>query len=310
MQAQKHSLARISPKGVSNTDIAVIGISCRFPGANNYQQFWQNIEQGINSITEIPSERWEVEKFYAANPQERKSISKWGGFIEDIDKFDAQFFGISSREAKRMDPQQRLMLELSWSCIEDAGYAPSQLSGGSVGVFIGVCNYDYDILQNGYQRETDGHTGTGTWTCMIPNRISYFFNFHGPSIPVDTACSSSLVALHQAINALKSEECKTALVGGVSIFCTPTRYIQMSQLGMLSPQGQCRTFDSQADGYVRGEGAGVILLKPLAQAIEDEDQIYGVIRGSAINHGGKARTLISPNVYSQAQLLCAAYTWN
>jgi iturin family lipopeptide synthetase A len=308
MQAQKHSLARISPKGVSNTDIAVIGISCRFPGANNYQQFWQNIEQGINSITEIPSERWEVEKFYAANPQERKSISKWGGFIEDIDKFDAQFFGISSREAKRMDPQQRLMLELSWSCIEDAGYAPSQLSGGSVGVFIGVCNYDYDILQNGYQRETDGHTGTGTWTCMIPNRISYFFNFHGPSIPVDTACSSSLVALHQAINALKSEECKTALVGGVSIFCTPTRYIQMSQLGMLSPQGQCRTFDSQADGYVRGEGAGVILLKPLAQAIEDEDQIYGVIRGSAINHGGKARTLISPNVYSQAQLLCAAYT--
>ncbi|MEH2065681.1 MAG: type I polyketide synthase [Nostoc sp.] len=308
MQDQKYAKARICSKGLVNADIAVIGIGCRFPGANNYQQFWQNIEQGINSITEIPSERWEVEKFYASNPQEQKSISKWGGFIEKIDQFDAEFFGISPREAQRMDPQQRLMLELTWSCIEDAGYAPSQLSGSSVGVFIGVCNYDYDILQNGYKRDTDGHTGTGTWACMIPNRISYFFNFHGPSIPVDTACSSSLVALHQAINALKQEECKTALVGGVSIFCTPTRYIQMSQLGMLSPQGQCRTFDNQADGYVRGEGAGVILLKPLAQAIEDKDQIYGVIKGSAVNHGGKARTLTSPNVYAQAQVLCAAYT--
>ncbi|MCF2150414.1 Polyketide synthase [Desmonostoc muscorum LEGE 12446] len=305
---QKPAQVSSSPQGMANADIAVIGIGCRFPGANDYQQFWQNLEQGINSISEIPSERWEVEEYYSPNPQERKSISKWGGFIEKIDQFDAQFFGISAREAQRMDPQQRLMLELTWSCIEDAGYAPFQLSGGSVGVFIGVCNYDYDLLQNGYKQETDGHTGTGTWTCMIPNRISYFFNFHGPSIPVDTACSSSLVALHQAINALKSEECKTALVGGVSIFCTPTRYIQMSQLGMLSPQGQCKTFDSEADGYVRGEGAGVILLKPLAKAIEDQDQIYGVIKGSAVNHGGKARTLTSPNVYAQTKVLSTAYT--
>ncbi|MBX9258922.1 SDR family NAD(P)-dependent oxidoreductase [Desmonostoc muscorum CCALA 125] len=305
---QKPAQVPSSPQGMGNADIAVIGIGCRFPGANDYQQFWQNLEQGINSISEIPSDRWEVEEYYSPNPQERKSISKWGGFIEKIDQFDAQFFGISAREAQRMDPQQRLMLELTWSCIEDAGYAPFELSGGSVGVFIGVCNYDYDLLQNGYKQETDGHTGTGTWTCMIPNRISYFFNFHGPSIPVDTACSSSLVALHQAINALKSEECKTALVGGVSIFCTPTRYIQMSQLGMLSPQGQCKTFDSEADGYVRGEGAGVILLKPLAKAIADQDQIYGVIKGSAVNHGGKARTLTSPNVYAQAKVLSAAYT--
>jgi acyl transferase domain-containing protein/acyl carrier protein len=292
-----------------NDLIAIIGISCRFPGANNYHQFWRNLQQGINSITEIPSERWDIDKFYSTKPEEpNKSISKWGGFIEGIDQFDAQFFGISPREAQRMDPQQRLMLELSWSCIEDAGYAPSQLSGSSVGVFIGVCNYDYDILQNGYQQDTDGHTGTGTWTSIIPNRISYFLNFRGPSIPVDTACSSSLVAIHQAIKALKDQECKTALVGGVSIFCTPTRYIQMSKLGMLSPQGQCKTFDSEADGYVRGEGAGVILLKPLAKAIEDKDHIYGVIRGSAVNHGGRAKTLTSPNVYAQAQVLCSAYT--
>ncbi len=308
MPGKKCAKVQSSREGMDNADIAVIGMGCRFPGANNYQQFWQNLEQGINSISEIPSQRWEVEKYYSPNPQEGKSISKWGGFIEEIDFFDAQFFGISPREAQRMDPQQRLMLELTWSCIEDAGYAPSQLSGSSVGVFIGVCNYDYDLLQNGDHRHTDGHTGTGTWNCMIPNRISYFFNFRGPSIPVDTACSSSLVALHQAINALKEQECQTALVGGVSIFCTPARYIQMSQLGMLSPLGQCKTFDQSADGYVRGEGAGVILLKPLAQAIEDQDQIYGVIKGSAVNHGGRATTLTSPNVYAQAQVLCAAYT--
>ncbi|MDJ0713584.1 MAG: alpha/beta fold hydrolase [Prochloraceae cyanobacterium] len=289
--------------------IAIVGMACRFPGANNYQQFWQNLKEEINSISEIPCERWEVEKYYSSNPEEQnKSISKWGGFIEGIDQFDAKFFGISPREAQRMDPQQRLMLELSWSCLEDAGYPPSQLSGSSVGVFIGACNYDYDLLQNGYQQYTNGHAGTGTWTCMIPNRISSFFNFRGPSIPVDTACSSSLVAIHQAINALKEQECNMALVGGVSIFCTPTRYIQMSQLRMLSPQGQCKAFDSEADGYVRGEGAGLILLKPLAKAIEDEDHIYGVIRGSAVNHGGRARSLTSPNVYGQAQVLCDAYT--
>ena len=290
-------------------DIAIIGMACKFPGATNYQEFWQNLEEGINSISEIPSQRWEIENFYSPKPKEQnKSISKWGGFIEGIDQFDAQFFGISPREAQRMDPQQRLMLELTWSCLEDAGYVPSQLSGSSTGVFLGACHYDYDILQNSYTQDTDGHAATGNWNFMISNRISSFFNFRGPSIHVDTACSSSLVAVHQAINALKENECETTLVGGVHILCMPTKYIQMSQLGMLSPQGQCKTFDSQADGYVRGEGAGVILLKPLAKAIEDRDNIYGVIKGSAINHGGKAKTLTSPNVYAQAQVLCAAYT--
>ena len=289
--------------------IAIIGMACRFPGANNYQKFWQNLEEGINSISEVPSERWEVEKYYSPNPEERnKSISKWGGFIERIDQFDAQFFGISPREAQTMDPQQRLMLELSWSCLEDAGYAPSQLFGSSTGVFIGGCHRDYEILQHSYGQDAYGHGATGTWTFMIPNRISFFFNFRGPSVPVDTACSSSLVAVHQAIDALKGQECDTAIVGGVNLLCEPTKYIQMSQLGMLSPKGQCKTFDSEADGYVRGEGAGVILLKPLAKAIEDKDHIYAVIIGSAVNHGGRARTLTSPNVYAQSQVLWDAYT--
>ena len=288
--------------------IAIVGMACRFPGAHDYNQFWQNLENGVNSISEIPPERWEVNNLYSPIPQQpNKSISKWGGFIEGISQFDAEFFGISPREAKRMDPQQRLMLELTWSCLEDAGYSPLALSGSPVGVFIGVCNHDYDHLQHKDEDKTDGHSGTGTWVCMIPNRISYLFNFSGPSIPIDTACSSSLVAIHQAINALQEKECEMALVGGVSVLCTPTRYIQMSQQGMLSPKGQCKTFDSEADGYVRGEGAGVILLQPLAKAIEDKNPIYAVVRGSAVNHGGKARTLTSPNAYAQAKVIRTAY---
>lgn len=289
--------------------IAIIGIGCRFPGANDYEQFWLNLEQGVNSISEISPQRWDVQKYYSPNPQERnKSISKWGGLIEASDQFDAQFFGISPREAKTMDHQQRLMLELSWSCLEDAGYSASQLSGSQVGVFIGACNYDSILLLNKDEENIEGHSGTGSWTCMIPNRISYFFDFRGPSVPVDTACSSSLVALHLAMNALKEKECKMALVGGISVLNTARTYIQMSQLGMLSPTGQCQSFDRNADGYVRGEGAGVILLKPLAKAIEDKDHIYGVIKGMAVNHGGKSRTLTSPSIYAQAQVMRAAYT--
>jgi acyl transferase domain-containing protein/acyl carrier protein len=289
-------------------EVAIIGIACKFPGANNYNQFWDNLEQGMSSINEIPIKRWQLSTFYSPEPQEpNKSISKWGGFIEGIDQFDAQFFGISAREAIRMDPQQRLMLELSWSCLEDAGYTPSELSGSPVGVFIGACNYDYDQLQRRYEDKIEGHTVTGTHACMIPNRISYLFNFSGPSVPVDTACSSSLVAIHQAVHAIKERECELALVGGVNVICTPESYISLSQMGMLSPSGQCKSFDSEADGYVRGEGAGVVLLKPLRKAIKDKDNIYGVIKGSAINHGGKAQTLTSPNVYAQAKVIYAAF---
>ncbi|MDJ1183275.1 type I polyketide synthase [Roseofilum casamattae] len=298
-----------SRKHKGNSGIAVVGMSCRFPGAKNYSQFWKNLEEGVNSIGEIPQQRWSIDRYYSPTPQDpHKTISKWGGFVEGVDRFDAQFFNISPREAEKIDPQHRIMLELSWSCLEDAGYAPKQLSGEPVGVFIGVCNYDYDTLQHKTDENTNGHSGTGTWVCMLPNRISSFFNFHGPSIPVDAACSSSLVAVHQAIDAIANKECHVALVGGVSVCSSPTRYIQMSQLGMLSPTGQCKTFDKDADGYVRGEGAGVILLKSVEQAVADGDRIYGIIRGSAINHGGRARTLTSPNVYAQAQVLRSAYT--
>ncbi|BAZ53637.1 beta-ketoacyl synthase [Nostoc sp. NIES-4103] len=286
--------------------IAIIGMACRFPGANDYNQFWQNLEQGVDSVTEIPAERWQLNNFYSPLLQQpNKSISKWGGFVQEVDQFDASFFGISPREAIRIDPQQRLMLELSWLCLEDAGYSPPELSGSSIGVFIGACSYDSILTLN--EGEIDVHSGTGSWTTMIPNRISAYFNFSGPSLSVDTACSSSLVAIHQAINALKEEECDQALVGGISVLLSPTTYIQMSQQNMLSPTGKCRTFDSGADGYVRGEGAGVILLKPLEKAIQDQDHIHGVIKGSAVNHGGKARTLTSPNIYAQAKVIRAAH---
>ncbi|NEP00293.1 MAG: type I polyketide synthase, partial [Symploca sp. SIO2E9] len=286
--------------------VAVIGIASKFPGAEDYHQFWSNLENGINSISEVPAQRWKIDEFYAANSQApNKTNSKWGGTFTGIDLFDAQFFNLSPRETEKMDPLQRISLELSWSCLEDAGYSPLDLSGKEIGVFFGACNYDTILRFN--EGEINGHNGTGTWTCMIPNRISYFFNFRGPSVPVDTACSSSLVAIHQAVNSIRQKECKMALVGGIHVLCSSVTYIQMSKLGMLSPQGQCRTFDSQADGYVRGEGAGIILLKPLAKAIEDKDHIYGVIKGTAINHGGRARTLTSPNIYAQAQVLVNAY---
>ncbi|MDJ1175534.1 type I polyketide synthase [Roseofilum capinflatum] len=296
-------------KNRKSAEIAVIGMSCRFPGANDYNQFWRNLEKGINSITEVPKQRWDVDQYYSPTPQEpNKTISRWGGFVEGIEDFDTQFFSISPREAKNVDPQQRLLLELSWSCLEDAGYSARELSGSQTGVFIGACNYDSILLMNQNQEKIEGHSGTGTWSCMIPNRISSFFNFHGPSIPIDTACSSSLVAIHYAMNAIKESECEMALVGGISVLFTPTTYVQMSQQGMLSPTGQCKTFDQDADGYVRGEGAGMVLLKPLDKAIADGDRIYGVIKGSAVNHGGKARTLTSPNVYAQAQVLRTAYS--
>jgi acyl transferase domain-containing protein len=206
-----------------------------------------------------------------------------------------------------MDPQQRFMLEMTWHCLEDAGYAPSTLARGRVGVYIGVCNYDYKELEDQFLGRMTGHRQTGSWTTCIPNRVSYWYNFHGPSFPIDTGCSSSLLTVHSAIQSLRLGECDLALAGGVSLICSPLRYIGFGQLGMLSPTGRCWTFDAAADGYVRGEGAGLLLLKPLTKALEDGDPIYGVIRGSASNHGGKARTLTSPNAYAQTQVIVDAH---
>ena len=287
-------------------DIAIVGMACRFPGASDKKQFWNNLLEKRSSIVEIPEDRWNWRTYYGDPKTGYKSNSKWGGFLENVDQFDASFFKISAREADLMDPQQRLLLELAWHCLEDAGYAPSLLRGSSTGVFIGACNLDYKELLERSQARMEGHAATGTYTTLLPNRISHFFGFHGPSVPIDTSCSASLVALHQAVMALRNGECEWALAGGVNLMLTPTSFVSFSKLGMLSPTGSCKAFDKRADGYVRGEGGAVLLLKPLAKAEAAGDRIYGVIKGSATNHGGGTRTLTTPDPVLQAALIVQA----
>jgi acyl transferase domain-containing protein/SAM-dependent methyltransferase/NADP-dependent 3-hydroxy acid dehydrogenase YdfG len=288
-------------------NIAIVGLSCKFPGANSYQEFWQNLLQGVNSVKEIPIVRWNWQDFYGEPTQgENKTNSKWGGFIDGAELFDASFFGISPREAEQMDPQQRLALELAWQCIDNAGYVHEQLSGKDIGVFVGVSTFDYKELQEKNCPTIEGHSATGIHNTIVPNRISYFFNFFGPSIAIDSACAGSLVSIHQAINAINNGECEAALAGGVSILATPTTFIRFSKVGMLSPTGSCKTFDEEADGYARGEGGGFIFLKPLEKAIADKDNIWGVIKGSAVNHGGRARSITAPSALSQSKVISAA----
>ncbi|TCV93445.1 acyl transferase domain-containing protein, partial [Luteibacter rhizovicinus] len=302
----KEGEGRIVDRG-DGGDIAIIGMSCRFPGAENYDQFWENLCNGLSSVSEIPENRWDKDAFYSTDVREKnKSISKWGGFVDGVEFFDSDFFGVSAREAEVMDPQQRIMLEQAWSCIEDAGYDPAVFSGSRTGVYIGVFNFDYkDHLGNALDA-IEGHVSTGTHTALIPNRISYFLNLHGPSMPIDTACSSSLVALHKAAHAIRRGECDHALVGGVSVLCSPTHFISFSKTGMLSPDGSCKSFDERANGYVRGEGAAMVLIKPLDKAIRDKDRIVAVLRGTAMNHGGRARTVTYPGSSAQSNVIAEA----
>ena len=288
-------------------DIAVIGISCRFPGAKNHTQYWENLINGVNSVREIPEDRWDWKKFYGDSNHTNKTNSKWGGFIEDIDKFDADFFQISPAEAELMDPQQRIMLELCWSCIEDSGYSAASFSGTNTGVFIASAGYDYKELLDIHLPSVEGYRATGTNAAIIPNRISYFLNLRGPSLNLDAACASSLLSLHYAAQSINNGECELALAGGISIIIAKTYFISFAKAGMLSPRGRCKSFDKDADGYVRGEGAGVVLLKPLGKAIQDKDNIYGIIKSSATNHGGRARNLTSPSPYAQAQVIQDVY---
>ncbi|MRN51861.1 beta-ketoacyl synthase N-terminal-like domain-containing protein [Paenibacillus monticola] len=294
---------------VAGRDVAIIGLSCRFPASNTAGEFWEHLIQNDDLITQVPQNRWDWTA-YEGDPQgdENRTNSKWGGFLDDIQRFDAEFFHISRKEAELMDPQQRVMLEEAWHTIEDAGYKASELSGRQVGVYIAVFNNDYnDLLGFGRETRWDGHSSTGTYFSMIPNRISYTLDLHGPSVAIDTACSGSLVAIHQAAAAILNGDCEQALAGGVNLFCTPRRHLSFGNAGMLASDGRCKSFDAQADGYVRGEGAGMLLLKSLEQAIQDGDHIYGVVKGSAVNHGGYAVSLTAPNPQAQSNLLIQAY---
>ncbi len=287
--------------------IAIIGIGCRFPGAENPQAFWSMIRDGKSGIVEVPESRWDVDAYYDADcSQPGKAHTRWGGFLEDIESFDPQFFGIAPKEATTMDPQQRLLLEVAWSTLEDAGQIPEDLKGSKTGVFIGIGTHDYSIMM-WQQPVSEPYATTGTGNCIAANRISYSFDFKGPSLAVDTACSSSLVAVHLACQSIWTGESELALAGGVNVLLLPTIMVGFSKGGFMSPQGRCQSFDADADGYVRGEGAGLVLLKPLAQAQADGDDIYGVIISSAVNQDGLSNGLAAPNPQAQEAVLREAY---
>ncbi|MUL33891.1 SDR family NAD(P)-dependent oxidoreductase [Priestia megaterium] len=289
---------------MKNEDIAIIGMAGRFPGAKNLHEFWDNLKGERNNISIIPEERWNWRDVFG-NPQkeENKTNSKWGGFIEDIDKFDPLFFNISPKEANFIDPQHRLFLETVWQVIENAGYNPESLFGKKIGVYAGVSKNDYAEMMG---EDISPFISTGTVHSILANRVSYFFNFHGPSEAIDTACSSSLVALHNAVRDIREGECQSAIVGGVNALLSPRMYISHAKSGMLSVDGQCKTFDASANGYVRGEGVAALFLKPLGQAIADRDNVLGVIKATAVNHGGRSNFLTAPNVAAQSDVIYTA----
>ncbi|MDP4180286.1 MAG: SDR family NAD(P)-dependent oxidoreductase, partial [Bacillota bacterium] len=292
----------------TSKDVAIVGIACRFPGANNYDEFWRNLECGVDSVREVPPERWSAEEYYSRNIDEpNKSNSKWFGVVDNIDQFDNGFFNISPREAKNMDPQQRILMEETWRCIEDSGIPLSKLQNAVTSVIVGAMAIDYYQNIHSPNAQIDGYAGMGVYHSMLSNRLSYFLGFRGESKTVDTACSSTLSALYDARQLLYLDQCDYALVASVNLNINPSRNIMWAKNRMLSPEGKCKTFDKDANGFVSGEGAGVLLLRPLYKAVEEKNNIYGVIKGIAINHGGRSRAFTVPKVASQRDVILAAY---
>jgi len=287
--------------------IAVIGMACRFPGADNPDAFWTLLRDGVDAITEVPPGRWNADEFFSANPDAPgKTYSRWGGFLRQIDRFDADFFGISPREAATMDPQQRLFLEVAWEALEDAGLTPDRLARTHTGVFAGIGPTEYPPLHLSEKERIDSYTATGNAHSIVANRLSYLLDLHGPSLAVDTACSSSLVAVHLACHSLRSHESHMAFAGAVFLMVSPLLTMSLSRSRMLARDGRCKTFDAQADGYVRGEGCGIVLLKRLSDAVIDGDRILALIRGSAVNQDGRSNGLTAPSVLGQQEVLRGA----
>jgi acyl transferase domain-containing protein/tryptophanase/acyl carrier protein/SAM-dependent methyltransferase len=288
--------------------IAIVGMSGVMPQSDDLEMFWENLEKARDLVTIIPKERWNWENYYGDPLKEiNKSNSKWGAFMNEIDKFDPLFFGISPREAQMMDPQQRIFLQTVWKTIEDSGQKVSDFSGTRTGVFVGSASNDYVEVMRGLNSALDGYSASGNSHSVLANRVSFLLNLRGPSAPIDTACSSSLIALHRATESIHTGSCDMAIVGGVQVLSSPAAFISFAVAGMLSSEGKCRTFDKRANGYVRGEGCGAVLLKPLAAAEADGNHIYAVIRGTAENHGGRVPTMTAPNAAAQAALLIEAY---
>ena len=284
-------------------DIVIIGMSCRIAKAKSPDEFWNLLKQGENSITEVPMQRWDVNEIYSENKElPGKSISKWGSFVKDIDKFDNEFFNISKEEAERIDPQQRIILELVWEAMEDSGIIFDDLYGSETGVYMGVSHSDYERLSYKDIDGIVGHDGTGLYHSLVANRVSYFFNLKGPSMVTDSACSSSISALHTAISALKLDEVEIAIVGGITLNLAPEETIGLSKANLLSPEGKCFTFSEKANGFVRGEGGGVIFLTKKSYTIEKQYSPIARVVSIGINQDGKSNGLLAPNGGMQVKL--------
>jgi acyl transferase domain-containing protein/NADPH:quinone reductase-like Zn-dependent oxidoreductase/acyl carrier protein len=288
--------------------IAIIGVGCRFPGGGeNPQAFWRLLCEAGDAVVEVPPERWNIDEFYDADPAAPgKMNTRWGGFLPKVDQFDAEFFGISPREAIRVDPQHRLLLEVAWEALEDAGLPPNQVAQTKTGVYVGAIGSDYGLLQCKDPDSMDIFTGTGGSHAILANRLSYFLNLNGPSIALDTACSSSLVTVHLACQSLRRRESDLALAGGVNLILTPEMTLALTKAHMMAPDGRCKAFDAAADGYVRGEGCGLVVLKRLSDALAAGDRVLAVIRGTAVNHDGRSNGLSAPNGPAQEAVIRAA----
>ncbi|MEU0744262.1 type I polyketide synthase [Streptomyces sp. NPDC006134] len=284
--------------------VAVVGMACRFPGAPDLDAYWRLLLDGVDAVTEVPADRWDAAALYHPDPQEPgRASTRWGGFLTGVDRFDPEFFGISPREAALMDPQQRIMLELAWTALEDAGCDPATLRDSRTGVFTAALWNDYARLTGRRTRVIDRHTATGEDLSVIAARVSYTLGLRGPSVGVTTACSGALTAVHLACQSLRDGDSDTALAGGVNLLLAPESTVAMTKFGAMSPRGRCQAFAAGADGYVRAEGGGLVVLKPLSKARADGDRIYCVIRGSALNNDGYSNGLTAPSPQAQQDML-------
>ncbi len=288
--------------------VAVVGIGCRFPGnVTGPEGFWQLLVDGVDTIAEVPPDRWDADAFYDPDPSASgRMTTKWGGFVPGVDGFDADFFGITPREAVAMDPQHRMLLEVAWEALEHAGIPPDSLSGTRTAVMMGLSSWDYTIVNIERRADIDAYLSTGTPHCAAVGRISYLLGLRGPAVAVDTACSSSLVAIHLACQSLRLRESDVALAGGVQLTLSPFTAIALSKWSALSPTGRCNSFDANADGFVRGEGCGVVVLKRLADAVRDQDRVLAVVRGSATNQDGRSNGMTAPNALAQRDVITSA----
>lgn len=288
---------------------AIVGYAARLPGARDADEFWGLLRDGRDAISEVPRDRWDADEFFDPEPGvPGKIVTRRAGFVDDVTGFDAPFFGMATREVRLMDPQHRILLETAWRAVEHAGIAPSSLAESNTGVFVGLGHprLPGHAVRRADPRRDRGLHAIGTSNAAAAGRISYRLGLQGPSVAVDTACSSSLVAIHQACQALRLGECDLALAGGANVLLAPATMITFSSARMLAPDGRCKTFDAAADGYVRGEGCGVIVVKRFEDTVRDGDRIRAVIRGSAVNQDGASGGLTVPNGVAQQRVIAAA----